>query len=229
MRLEERGISPYKNLTGPTLSAGSEEVLMQSRTLRAGIAAGAVLCVLLIGTAVLRREGRPAATIADLKVNPTYYLGKAYSNTLSGESGFITLRVASKDGSNFQGTVLGQPATGQVSSKGKVTAKSTLAGGDFILKGQLSAERARFSLAVIANPRRSSGCGDLSRRLSGSPRVRLNPNSVQGGGRRTVSKSRNCPDRWPSPIPVPIAKLLNLRLHEGDRRGSGKATLAMTP
>ena len=80
-------------------------------------------------------KSRPAATIADLKVNPTYYLGTAYSNTLSGENGLITLRVASKDGSNFQGTILGQPATGKVSSKGKVTAKGTLSGGDFILKG----------------------------------------------------------------------------------------------
>jgi hypothetical protein len=125
-------------------------------TRRGWIAACAIVSALLIGTALLREEGRPAATIADLKVNPTYYFGSAYSNTLSGENGIITLRVASKDGNNFQGTILGQPATGKVSSKGKVTAKSELAGGDFIIKGQLSAD----GLSIIGTYQSKAAGGD---------------------------------------------------------------------
>ena len=61
-------------------------------------------------------------------------------------------------------------------------------------------ERARSNPRAIAKPRSSSGCGD--------PRGLIEPELGCGQGGRVMAK----------PYSAPNATLLDLRLHEGDRR-----------
>ena len=122
--------------------------------------AAPVLCVSLIGAALLRGPSRPAATIADLQVDPAVYNGAIFSNTQpSTQNEGFGIKVIAKNGSKFTGITTFSGLEGSVSSSGKFTAKTIplkmtsarLAGGErprtfgpvidtVSFKGQLSAD-----------------------------------------------------------------------------------------